>query len=208
MANGSPSGSTRSAATGSSRRCSNICGRSSKDTELRLTEEDQARGLVRVYLISAAIPWIERVYFFQLCQEAAYTEIVANGDAYMGLVTPWLEGQGRPKNAYFAVRAVIKVLNQSAYKGRIETAFTGLVPPFQSRKGATFALWSLDNGVDNDGSGMRRSIEGGPDYGGHSGTREEPPGGLRTASLPGEATRDDAERLKQQIREARWKKEH
>jgi len=112
------------------------------------TEEDQARGLARLYLISAAIPWIERVYFFQLCQEAAYTDVVVHCDAYMGLVTPgWMEGQSRPKDAYLAVKTVINMLNQSTYKEKLDLGSRIWALVFGREKDALVALWSLDDNV-------------------------------------------------------------
>ena len=78
-----------------------------------------------------------RVYFFHLHREAAYTEVADNIDHYMGLFTPWLEGQVRPKDAYFAVRTVIQVLDQSAYKGRIDDAVESVVPSFRARERGT-----------------------------------------------------------------------
>ena len=111
------------------------------------TEEDQARYLARLYLISATIPWIERVYFFHLHQEAAYTEVAENADYYMGLFTPWREGQIRPKDAYFSVKTVIQVLNESTYKERIGTPPRIWALHFEKGDEATVALWSLDDGV-------------------------------------------------------------
>ncbi|MBN2293784.1 MAG: hypothetical protein JXM70_15255, partial [Pirellulales bacterium] len=110
------------------------------------TEEEQARYLARVYLISATIPWVERVYFFHLHQEAAYTEVSANADHYMGLFTPWRDGQIRPKDAYFAVKQVIKVLRGSAFKERIETPTRIWALHFERGDEAIVALWSLDDG--------------------------------------------------------------
>jgi hypothetical protein len=111
------------------------------------TEEDQARGLTRLYLISATIPWIERVYFFHLHQEASYTEINEHVDYYMGLFTPWRDGQIRPKDAYFAVKTVIEVLNGSTYKSRLDTPPRIWALHFERGGEATIALWSLDDGV-------------------------------------------------------------
>ena len=171
-----------------------------------VTEEDQARGLVRVYLLSATVPWIERVYFFHLHQEAAYTDIDDNVDHYMGLFTPWLEGQVRPKDAYFALKTVIQVLSQSAYKGRIETPPRVWCLHFERGSEATFALWSLDDGITmtlQDVSILKSvtSMVGSPVL---VNSRLEVSG--RPLYLRCDA--HDAERLNQQIREATWKQEH
>ncbi len=173
--------------------------------EYLVSEEDQARGLVRVYLLSATVPWIERVYFFHLHQEAAYTDVADNVDHYMGLFTPWLDGQVRPKDAFFAVKTVIRMLSQSAYKGRIETPSDVWCLHFERGGEATFALWSLQDGmamtikdpsmIENATSMVgtpvlvkdRLAVSGRPLY-------------LKTRA-------GEAERLKQQIREAQWKKE-
>jgi hypothetical protein len=169
-----------------------------------VTEEDQARGLVRVYLLSATVPWIERVYFFHLHQEAAYTEIADNVDYYMGLFTPWLEGQVRPKDAYFAVRTVIRVLNQSAYKGRIETPPRVWCLHFEQGREAIIVLWSLDDGMTmtlKDAS-MLKSVTS------MVGTPLLVKSRLTVCGRPLYLRSDanDAERLKQQIREAQWGK--
>ena len=111
------------------------------------TEEDQARGLARLYLISATIPWIERVYFFHLHQESPYTEVMEHVDYYMGLFTPWLEGNVRPKDAYFAVKQVINVLNEATFKERLDTVEQVWALAFTRDEEATVALWSLHDGV-------------------------------------------------------------
>jgi hypothetical protein len=112
-----------------------------------VTEEDQARGLARLYLISATIPWIERVYFFHLHQEAAYTDVAENVDWYMGLFTPWLGDQIRPKDAYHAVKTVIGMLKGAAFRERIESAPRIWALLFERAGEALVALWSLDDGV-------------------------------------------------------------
>jgi hypothetical protein len=170
-----------------------------------VTEENQARGLVRVYLLSATVPWIERVYFFHLHQEAAYTEIADNVDYYMGLFTPWLEGQVRPKDAYFAVRTVIRVLSQSAYKGRIETPPRVWCLHFEQGREAIIVLWSLDDSMTmtlNDASTLKSvtSMVGTPLLVKSRLTVCGRPLYLRSDA-------NDGERLKQQIREAHWTKE-
>ena len=112
-----------------------------------VTEEDQARGLARLYLLSATVPWIERVYFFHLHQESPYTEVTEQVDYYTGLFSPWLEENVRPKDAYFAVKTVIEVLNEATYKEQLDLGarMWGLV--FERGDEATIALWSLDDGV-------------------------------------------------------------
>ena len=171
-----------------------------------VTEEEQARGLVRVYLLSATVPWVERVYFFHLHQEAAYTGIAENVDHYMGLFTPWLEGQVRPKDAYFAVKTVIQVLNQSAYKGRIETPARSWCLHFERGNEATFALWCLDDAMTmtlKDASIDQERYQ----HGRHSGAREGLADGLRTASLLADATRPTRSGSSSRSA-ASWKQEH
>lgn len=111
------------------------------------TEEDQARGLARLYLISATMPWIERVYFFHLQQEAPYTKVMEQADYYMGLVTPWGEGQTRPKDAYFAVKTVVRMIGESTYRKRIELGSRLWALVFEREEDAVVALWSLDDHV-------------------------------------------------------------
>ena len=149
-----------------------------------VTEEDQARGLVRVYLLSATVPWIERVYFFHLHQEAAYTEIADNVDYYMGLFTPWLEGQVRPKDAYFAVKTVIQVSEPVGLQGPDRDAARGcLVPPFRARRRGNDRSLEPGRRHDDDAQGCVDAQER-YEHGGHSATGEKPPDSLRTTSLP------------------------
>ena len=171
-----------------------------------VTEEDQARGLVRVYLLSATVPWIERVYFFHLHQEAAYTEVADNVDHYMGLFTPWLEGQVRPKDAYFAVRTVIQVLDQSAYKGRIETPSRVWCLHFEQGSEAIIVLWCLDDDITMtlENTSILKSVTS------MVGTPQLVKSRLTVSGRPLYLRSDasDAERLKQQIREVHWGKEN
>ncbi len=132
-----------------------------------VTEEDQARGLARTYLIAATIPWIERVYFFHLHQEAQYTELADNVDYYMGLFTPWLDGQVRPKDAYFAVKTVIRMIREAQYVERIDMGPRVWSLVFERPNEAMIALWSLDDGVtlkldDTTGIGGVTSMVGTP----------------------------------------------
>jgi hypothetical protein len=112
-----------------------------------VSEEDQARALTRLYLILATVPWVERVYFFHLQQEAKYTDTLGNPDFYMGLFTQWLGDQVRPKDAYFALKTVIRMIGESTYREQID------LPPglwalvFERGGEATVALWSVDGDV-------------------------------------------------------------
>ena len=108
------------------------------------SEEDQARALSRMYLILATIPWVERVYFFHLFQEAKYTDTVPNPDFYMGLFTPWLGDRIRPKDAYFAVKTVIQMIGDANYKERIALTPQLWALVFERGGEATVALWSVD----------------------------------------------------------------
>ena len=168
-----------------------------------VTEEDQARGLARTYLIAATVPWIERVYFFHLHQEAAYTDINEQVDYYMGLFTPWRKGQIRPKDAYFAVKTVIEALSGSTYQDRIETPPRVWALHFERGDEASIALWSLDDGVamkTDDLSAVTSitSMVGTPVLI----TKDSLPLSGRPLYL--KTDRAHAERLKQQIRSAQW----
>ena len=110
------------------------------------TEEDQARGLARLYLLSATMPWIERVYFFHLNQEAPYTGIMENADYYMGLHSPWM-GHNRPKDAFFSVQTVIRMLDQSTFVEQIDLGPRTWALVFERGPNAMIALWSLDDNV-------------------------------------------------------------
>ena len=111
------------------------------------SEEDQARALARLYLISATIPWIKRVYFFHLHQEAKYTETRKNADFYTGLFTPWLANRVRPKDAYFALKTVIRMIGDSRYRERIDLASKIWALVFERENEAIIALWSLGGNV-------------------------------------------------------------
>jgi hypothetical protein len=110
------------------------------------TEETQARGLARLYLLSATCPWIKRVYFFHLPQEAGYTQENETCDYYMGLVSPWLNGD-RPKDAYFAVKTVIQMIDESTYREKIDLGSRLYALVFTRPKDALIALWSLEDSV-------------------------------------------------------------
>jgi hypothetical protein len=107
------------------------------------SEEDQARALARLYLVLATIPWVERVYFFHLQQEAKYTDTLENPDFYMGLFTPWIGDRIRPKDAYFAVKTVIQMIGESAYQERLALAPDLWALVFTRGDEATVALWSV-----------------------------------------------------------------
>lgn len=105
------------------------------------SEEDQARGLARVYLLAATVPWVERVYFFHLHQEAEYRAVEENVDYYMGLFTPWIDGP-RPKDAYFAVKTVVEVMRGATFKERVPTAEKTWALAFERDGAMTLALWT------------------------------------------------------------------
>jgi len=111
------------------------------------SEEDQARALARLYLVLATIPWVERVYFFHLQQEAKYTDTLPNPDFYMGLFTQWLGDRIRPKDAYFAVKTVIQMIGESAYRERIDLAPDLWALVFERGDEATIALWTVGDDV-------------------------------------------------------------
>ena len=114
------------------------------------TEEDQARGLARLYLISSTVPWIERVYFFHLFQEAQYTDHHwENSDFYIGVIGSAAEafGQRRPKDAYYALRTVVRMISESRYVERIDLGSRIWALVFQRDQDAIVALWSLDENV-------------------------------------------------------------
>jgi hypothetical protein len=112
-----------------------------------VSEEDQARALTRLYLVSATVPWIERVYFFHLQQEAKYTDALENPDFYMGLFTPWLGDRVRPKDAYFALKTVVQMIGGSTYKERIDLTPGLWALVFERGEEAVVALWSVDGEV-------------------------------------------------------------
>ena len=111
------------------------------------SEEDQARALVRLYLVSATVPWIERVYFFHLHQEAKYTDTLENPDFYMGLFTPWLGGRVRPKDAYFALKTVVRMIGGATYRERVDLAPDLWALVFERGDEAIVALWCVEDDV-------------------------------------------------------------
>lgn len=111
------------------------------------SEEDQARALARLYLVSATVPWIERVYFFHLHQEAGYTDRLDNPDLYMGLFTPWLGNRVRPKDAYFALKTVVRMIGESTYRERIELTPDLWALVFERGGETIIALWTVGDDV-------------------------------------------------------------
>ncbi len=111
------------------------------------TEEEQNRYLPRAFLLAATVPWVERFYFFHLHQEHPYNEAKEGADGYMGLFTPWINGQIRPKDAYFAVKTVVGVLKESNYVGSIDMGSRIWALMFEREDEATAAIWSLDDGL-------------------------------------------------------------
>lgn len=113
------------------------------------TEEDQARGLARLYLLSATVPRIERVFFFHLSQEAKYTDHHhENADYFMGVVGPGpLPGSLRFKDAYFSVKTVIRMINETRYVGRIDLGPRIRALVFDRDEDRLVALWSLNDDV-------------------------------------------------------------
>jgi hypothetical protein len=100
-----------------------------------------------MYLVLATIPWVERVYFFHLQQEAKYGDTLENPDFYMGLFTPWLGDRVRPKDAYFAVRTVIRMIGGSTFREQIALTPRLWALVFERGDEAIIALWSLDGDV-------------------------------------------------------------
>ena len=109
------------------------------------SEEDQARALTRFYLLAATIPWIERVYIFHLqgWPDAKYTDTVENPDFYMSLCTPWLGDRVRPKDAYFAVKTVVRMVGDSTYTERIDLTPDLWALVFERKAEAVIAIWSV-----------------------------------------------------------------
>jgi len=112
------------------------------------SEEDQARGLARLYLISATVPRIERVYFMNLFQVARYAEHHwEDADAYIGILGPATGIGHRPKEAYFAYKTVVNMINESNYVQRLDTGPRIWALAFKRTESAMIALWSLDDNV-------------------------------------------------------------
>ena len=114
------------------------------------TEEDQARALARLYLVSATIPSVERVYVFGLGNlshgSAPYGRESESELDYLALCGSWVGGV-RPKPAFFSLRTVIKTIGETTYKGRIDMGSRIWALVFQRDSKAIVALWSLDDGV-------------------------------------------------------------
>jgi len=122
------------------------------------TEEEQARYLARGHLLAATMPWVERFFFFHLHQEHPYDQALPGADGYMGLFSPWIDGNVRPKEAWFAVKTVIAILNEANYVGQIDMGSRIWALMFERDNETTFAIWSLDDGVTltvDDGSAIK-----------------------------------------------------
>jgi len=113
------------------------------------TEEDQARALARLYLVSASIPSIKRVYFFGMghlsgggpSHRESPSEL-----AYLGLCATWVGGV-YPKPAFFSLKTVIKMIGETTYEGKIDMGSRIWALVFKRGREVTVALWSLDEGV-------------------------------------------------------------
>ncbi len=109
------------------------------------TDEEEAQFLARTYLISASIPWIERVYFFHLDRDPPYSKIEPAADSYIGIYSNWGNGQTGPKTAYYALKTVIQMIDGSTYRQRIDLGRRIWALAFTGKAEALIALWSLDN---------------------------------------------------------------
>jgi hypothetical protein len=65
----------------------------------------------------------------------------------MGLFTPWLGEQIRPKDAYYAVKTVIGMIKGATFRTRIASAPRIWALLFERGGESLVALWSLDDGV-------------------------------------------------------------
>jgi hypothetical protein len=112
------------------------------------TQEEEARYLARAYLISASIPWIHRVYFFHLNTDPPYSSTIdPNADAYIGIYTAWGNGQTGPKDSYYSLKTVIRMINESTYQERLNLGRRIWALVFTRKADSMLALWSLDDNV-------------------------------------------------------------
>lgn len=110
------------------------------------TLEEQARYLPRAYLLSAMYPWIERVYFFQLHNNAEHTQVSEKNDNYIGVVEPW-EDRWAPRESYYSLKTVIQMLRGSTFVRQIPMGRHIWALAFERKDDAVIALWSLDDGA-------------------------------------------------------------
>ena len=111
------------------------------------SDEDQARYLARTYLLSASIPWIERVYFFQLAVDPAYPDIRAWADDYIGIYLTYGNQQIAPKTGYYSLKTVIGLLKGATYRESLNMGQRIYAMTFSRKDQAFVALWSLDDNV-------------------------------------------------------------
>lgn len=114
-----------------------------------ITEQKQAEGLARTFLIGATIPWLERLYFFNLFQRAHYTEVDKSPDAYIGVACPWIDKPRmyRPKKAFFAVRNVKKQIQNSTFEKKLRMGDRIWALAFTRKEDALISIWTLDEQV-------------------------------------------------------------
>ena len=112
-----------------------------------ISEEDQARALARLYLVSATMPFVERVYMFNMGKGKDHTKESADEIAYMPVFSDWAGGMTRPKPAFFSLKTVIEMLNESTYREKIDVGSRVWAPVFERGSEGIVALWSLDDDV-------------------------------------------------------------
>ena len=117
------------------------------------SEEDQARAYARLYLISASVPSVERVYIFGM------GDLLMNGPIwgqpfhdeieYMEVVGRSRDDtQLRPKPAFYSLRTVVEMIGETTYRGKIEMDSSRIwALKFQRDAEAIVALWSQDEDV-------------------------------------------------------------
>jgi len=115
------------------------------------SEEDQARAYARLYLISASVPSVERVYAFGLDDlemngpiwgepspdPVAYMEVVGRSEDDTEL---------RPKPAFYSLKTVIEMIGETTYKGEIDLGSEIGALKFLRGSEVTVALWNRLDG--------------------------------------------------------------
>jgi len=114
------------------------------------SEEDEARYLARVYMFSASMPWIERVYFFHLAVDPPYSNLrLDSADEYINLYQYYGNGQIAPKTGYYSLKTVIAMLKGATFVEQLDLGqrLWGLTFTSTRNNEGIIALWSLDEQV-------------------------------------------------------------
>jgi hypothetical protein len=98
-------------------------------------------------MLSASIPWIERVYFYNLQIDPPYSDIHMGADDYINIYQSWGNQQVAPKIGYYSLKTVIALLKGSTYQEQLDLGRRNYGMVFTRANEGIIVLWSLDENV-------------------------------------------------------------